>query len=60
MESELLLLPTPLELSCELAPEEPAQDPDGQKKTVSAAHPPLGVEADAAARNNAVQMRMRV
>jgi hypothetical protein len=60
VERELLLLPSPLELSCELAPEEPAQDPDGQKKPVSAAHPLFAVEADAATRNNAVQMRMRV
>jgi hypothetical protein len=57
---ELVVVEGVLELSDELGSEQSAQDADGQKEPTATAYPTFTVEAQAATRDDAVQMGMEM
>jgi hypothetical protein len=58
VETKSLALPGSLQSGQKLSAEEPAQESNGKKESVSTAHPALFIQAQSSARNDTVEMRV--
>jgi hypothetical protein len=60
VECEVVVVESALEMGEELSLKQPTENVDGKEEAVATTHPAFAVETQAAAGNDAVEMRMRV